>query len=331
MKFDLVLSTLLATAAVTEASPVDFLRKAKPHTPAAHPFKKVGESFQNKTNVSTTPETLQYIVAGGQVPKTNHTVFNNFTEVSNSSSRGLNFTELYDVAQNINTTLGYKQTKAGVVVTNENTIESLGFLSSLLFQSEKPIVIGEDANLAAVVANDTTAASRGTLVVKKDGLIYAGALAPSTKTAGVPLGFVSEDKVTFFYEPSLPSIIAENSTIRTNYTNFTTLNSVAGGFAPVVPIIYDADYSETLIQGLATQVQGLVVVSANATASSISSDVLPIVYTSPDAPLASVTEKDIPAGAIAGGYLTPAKAQILLSVAYANGVTDIESLKKVFA
>lgn len=324
MKFDYILSALLATATLTEASPIDFLRKAK------RPARKASETYQNKTN-TTEPETLQYIVAGGAVPKTNHTLYSNFTEVSNSSSRGLNFTELYDVAQSINTTLGYSQSKAGVVITNENSVESLGFLSSLLFKSEKPIVIAEDATLAAVVANDTAAASRGPLVVKKNGLIYAGALAPSTKAPGIPLGAVSGNQVNFFYEPSLPSIIAENSTIRTNYTNFTTLYVDEYVQAPVVPIIYDADYSSLLIEGLAAEVQGLVVVSANATASTITSETLPIVYTSPNAPFTSVTEEDIPEGTIAGGYLTPAKAQVLLTVAYANGVTDIESLKKVFA
>lgn len=326
MKFEYVFSTLLATAALTEASPVNIFKRNL----AVHNVHSLNETYYNKTNTSSQPETLQYVIAGSRLAESNSTLYSNFTEVSNSS-RGLNFTELYDVAQNINTTLGYSQTKAGVVVTNENTIESLGFLSSLLFESEKPIVIGEDASLAAIVANNTNAASRGPLVVKNNGYIYAGALAPSSDAAGVPLGFVSGEQVNFFYEPCLPSIIAENSTIRTNYTNFTSLDVTKYGVAPMVPIVYDADYSSLLIEGLAAEIQGLVVVSANATASTITSDTLPVVYTSPDAPFAAVTEKDVPEGAIAGGNLTPVKAQVLLSVAYANGVTDVESLKKVFA
>lgn len=340
MKFEYILSTLLATATLTEASPIGFFRRAKKTTSSTtskkasfqtHAAKQAQTAaFHNYTN-TTTPETIQYIVAGGEVAKTNHTLYNNFTEISNSSSRGLNFTELYDVVQSIDTTLSYSTSKAGVVVTNENSIESLGFLSSLLFDSKKPIVIGEDSILAGIVANSTEAASRGPLVVKPNGLIYAAALAPSTKAPGVPIGVVSGSEVTFFYEPSLPSIIAENSTIRTNYTNFTSLYVDKYVSAPVVPIIYDADYSSLLIQGLAAEVQGLVVVSANATASSITSETLPIVFASPNAPFTSVTEKDVPEGTIAGGYLTPAKAQVLLSVAYANGVTDIESLRNVFA
>lgn len=338
MKFEYVLSTLLATAALTEASPINIFKKAKSHTTSTstkqslpiHSVRTLNETYHNKTNISSQPETLQYIIAGGQLTKSNSTLYSNFTEVSNST-RGLNFTELYDVAQNINATLGCSQTKAGVVVTNENNIEALGFLSSLLFESKKPIVISEDASLAAIVANDTSAASRGPLVVKNNGFIYAGALAPSSDAASAPLGFVSGEQVNFFYEPSLPSIISENSTIRTNYTNFTSLNVNEDGSVPLVPIVYDGDYSPLLIEGLAAEVQGLVVVSANATSSVITSDTLPIVYTSPDAPFTAVTEKDVPEGAIAGGYLTPAKAQVLLSVAYANGVTDITSLKKVFA
>lgn len=336
MKFEYILSTLLATASITEASPIDLFKThhttstVSEQSVVTNSVHHLNETYYNRTNTSSQPETLQFIVAGGKLTKTNHTLYNNFTELSNST-RGLNFTQLYDVAQSINATLGYSQSKAGVVITNENTIESLGFLSSLLFESKKPIVIGEDASLAAVVANDTNAASRGPLVVSNNGLIYAGALAPSSDGAGVPMGVVSGGNVTFFYEPSLPSLVAENSTIRTNYTNFTSLNVIKDHAAPVVPIIYDADYSSLLIEGLATEVQGLVVVSANATASTITSKTLPIVYTSPDAPFALVTENDVPEGAIAGGYLTPTKAQVLLSVAYANGVTDIESLKKIFA
>lgn len=91
------------------------------------------ETYYNKTIISSQLEILQYFVADGQLTKTNYTLYNNFTKIANSTRR-FNLTQFYGVARNLNVTVGYSQTKTSDIITNENTIESSGFLSSLLFE-----------------------------------------------------------------------------------------------------------------------------------------------------------------------------------------------------
>lgn len=125
-------------------------------------------------------------------------------------------------------------------------------------------------------------------------------------------------------------LLRKKTTIRINYTNFTSLNIVKEHAAPVVSKIYHAAFSSLLIEWLTTEVQGLIVVSTNTTSSTDTSKTLSIVYTSPNTPFTVITEKDVPEGIIAGGPLTPVKAQVLLPFACTNGVIDINFLKNVF-
>lgn len=287
--------------------------------------------YSNGTNTSITEPTLQYIISGGKVPINNSSSATNYTKVSNST-RSLNITELYGVASKINETISSDDVKGAVVVANSNSLEGLGFLTDLIFNEDKPIVISEDPKLGAVVADDEASEGRGTIVVDKSGLIYQGSLAPGEKCVGIPIGIVVGDKVQYYYDNALESPwFGNDSTITANFTDFTNIVDFEDTSAPIVPIIFDGDYSTDLVDELSDKIQGLVVITTNATESSIVSLSLPIVYTSDKAPFDIISSDDVPEGTIGGGVLTATKAQLLLSVAIANGVDDVDTLKEVFA
>lgn len=59
--------------------------------------------------------------------------------------------------------------------------------------------------------------------------------------------------------------------------------------------------------------------------------VFPVIFTNPSGKkITWLSEKNIPSYAIAGGWLSPVQAQILLGVAVNNGVTSPESIKALF-
>ncbi|XDT41541.1 Asparaginase / glutaminase domain profile [Nakaseomyces glabratus] len=366
MKFQVALTSLLAAAAV--ASPVEdlFKHKAKKSsTSSAHPSsttkgkptssahaKALPSSLasllanttgnaSNMTNSTVAPQKqqLQVIYTGGQVAipstnATNTTAFStNSTALFNTTS-ALNITELYSVAATINQTLADNSTKGAVVVANAKSLESLGFLTSIVLDSKKPIVISADEKMALAVANETAAWNRGPLVVSKEGLVYAGIFTPSSANAvGLPVAVIDDaKKVQWFFSPAPPALINSNSTIRVNYTNFTNTD-IEFAATPLVPIVYDGGYSSSLISSLASTVQGLVVVSSgssNSTTSTIESAQIPVVYANSGAPLTPVSSKDVPQNALSAGYLTPVKAQLLLSIAAINGVNSDEALMSIF-
>ncbi|KAL3232438.1 Sporulation-specific wall maturation protein [Nakaseomyces bracarensis] len=370
MKFQTALTAMLAASAI--ASPIDGLfndKKKKTTSTSTHGKQlptalaallggnsnttSTNSTVSNTTNSSMTNSTmsnmtnmtnsttaeipqLQVIYTGGRVPimsnMSNATFHTNSTKLFNATN-ALNITELYSVAANINETLANNNTMGAVVVSNAKSLESLGFFSSIVLDSEKPIVISEVEELALCVANDTGAMGRGALVVTKNGIIYSGVFTPSSATSigGIPVGVVDDaKKVNWYLAPSVPALVHNNGTIRTNYTNFTSTDVFN---VPLVPIVYDGGYSSSLISSLASSVNGLVVVSSgssNSTTSTIESAEIPIVYADESALFSPVSTKDVPENSISGGYLSPIKAQILLSIAAANGVTTDESLSAIF-
>lgn len=368
MKLEILLSALLTSAAVVEAAPFNILGRARNNKAAENSSDPIAQlltktfgasnststktseatatgtlfsnntgsaynftGYSNRTNTSSSETTLQYIITGGNVPIRNN-VTANYTRVSNST-RSLNITELYDVASKVNATIYKKDSKGVVILANSKSVVGLGFLTDLIFNNDtKPIVISEDPILGGIVAQDKSSKGRGTVVVDKDGIIYQGSLAPSEKDCGIPIGIVVGKEVQYYYDNTLkPSLFSKESAIVKNFTNFTNFIDFDEVVTPVVPIIYDDDSSATIIESLYDEVQGLVVVTSNATESTIQSLDLPVVYASEDAPFAIVSNDDVPENTIGAGTLTAARAQLLLQVAIANGVTEVDALKEVFA
>ncbi|CCD25637.1 Ygp1p NDAI_0F03190 [Naumovozyma dairenensis CBS 421] len=360
MKLEYLLSALLACQTVAEASPIDRIFRHKTpenkqnalasllqsglplpnatnssytNTTSNNGTNNTTTSYQNKTNTTKPADSLQVIFTGGQVSITNTSkVHTNTTNLFNSS-RALNITQMYDVATAINSTININTTTGAVVVANSRSLEGLGFFSSVLFDNKKPIVISDDSKLAAVVAADKGAASRGTLVVTKDGKIYNGVFAPSSicreECAGIPVGIVtSAGKVQWFFDASIPTLVNSTSIIRREFKNFTYASDFTNS---IVPIVYDGEYSSELIESVSGNIEGLVVATTGSSNSTTSPfEDIPVVFAQADSTESFVGEGDVPKGAIAAGYLSPVQAQILLSIAAANGVTETEDVQSLF-
>ena len=360
MKFSVAVTALLAASSIVDASPISFLSKKKHSSKKASSttstsiianasnftsffnttnFTGFGNSsvFANTTRSNTTTaklqETIQVYVTGGHVSLENSTSYtSNCTTLLNQTS-ALNITQLYDVATAVNSTLGSNSTKGTIIVTSEKNLEALGFFAAVVFNSSAPVVVATDAEQASLVANSTGAANRGALVIDTDGVIYSGVFSPSLdqSAASIPVGVITDEKtVAWYFEPSLPNFIAQDSLLRTTFANFTNTTPLEYSIVtPVVPIVYDGGYSEDLVNSVASTISGLVVISSGATTNSTSSQLasqsIPVVYTE-TSPLDIVTAGDVPEGAIAGGCLTPVKAQVFLGIAIANDVTNTTSI-----
>ncbi|CAI4035954.1 hypothetical protein SMKI_14G1640 [Saccharomyces mikatae IFO 1815] len=353
MKFQVVLSTLLACSSAVVASPIENLFRYK-STKASH-GKGINSTLPtwngsntsnvtyanetNSTSNTTTSESsqLQIIVTGGQVPITNSSLTHtNYTRLFNSSS-ALNITELYNVARVVNETIQDKSSSGAVVVTNAKSLEAVSFFLSIVFDTNKPVIVTEDSAYAIPVVNDKNAAKRGVLSVTSDKLVYSGVFTPPTACsygAGLPVAIVDDqDEVKWFFGASKPTLISSSSVIRKEYRNFTSPFGLLENGVPIVPIVYDGGYSSSLIDSLSSAVQGLVVVSSgstNSTSSSIESTKIPVVYAQANTPLNFIDNKDVPKSAVGAGYLSPIKAQILLSIAALNGVTSKSALENIF-
>lgn len=112
-----------------------------------------------------------------------------------------------------------------VVVTNAKSLEAVSFFFSIIFDTEKPIVVTEDSAYAIPVANNKNATKRGVLSVTSDKLVYSGVFTPPTACsygAGLPVAIVDDqDEVKWFFDASKPTLISSDSIIRKEYSNFT--------------------------------------------------------------------------------------------------------------
>ncbi|QLQ82627.1 hypothetical protein HG537_0H03900 [Torulaspora globosa] len=277
---------------------------------------------------------LKVIITGGSVPLSNASQFTNveWQTLFNASST-LNITQLYNVASTVNQTLQDDTYSGVVIVSNQRSVETLGFFSAVVFDTNKTVVVSDDYASGIYVAKDYGSQFRGALTVaQKSGLIYSGVFAPAERDAsGVPVGLLYDKQVNWFMEPSLPLLIDTTSPIRTNYSNFTTTNIST---TPVVPIIFDGNFSQTVVNRLTGSINGLVVAvpdfASNSTASTLSSTQIPVVFAQVSSEIPFVSGDDVPSDAIAAGYLSPIKAQVLVSIAAANNVTSPASVAQLF-
>ncbi|QLL34556.1 hypothetical protein HG536_0G04180 [Torulaspora globosa] len=278
---------------------------------------------------------LKVFITGGSVPLSNTSQFPNveWQTLFNASS-ALNITQLYNVASSVNQTLQDDTFSGVVIVANKPSIEALGFFSAVVFDTNKTVVVTEDPASGIPVAKDFGSQFRGALTVdKKSGLIYSGVFAPAERgAAGVPVGLLHETQVNWFMEPSLPLLIDTTSPIRVTYSNFTTTN--VSNNSPVVPIIFDGNFSQSIVNRLAGSINGLVVAVpdfvSNSSTSTLSSTQLPVVFAGVSSGIPFVAGDDVPSDAIAAGYLSPIKSQVLVSIAAANNVSSPASVDQLF-
>lgn len=277
-----------------------------------------GGGGMNATNGTTGGGNVPVFVVGGSGQ-----VSGSAQRITNTSGT-FNFTQLNQISSQLSRNL---QNDNVVIAANPNSMESIAFYSSVVFNSNNTVVVCEDPSIGQIVASDSHSKGRGALVVSKKNVIYSGALPPW----GAPVGVIGDDKKAHWFTYSCPPIlIAPNSTLRTTYSNFTSSNSST---APTVPIVYQEGISSNLLSSVGSSVDGLVVISSggNSTSTSSMNSSVPIVYAQPQGKVINyVSNSTIPSSGIAAGFLSPVQAQILLSVAIANGVNSTQALKSIF-
>ncbi|QLG74163.1 hypothetical protein HG535_0G00480 [Zygotorulaspora mrakii] len=337
MKFSSVFGVLTACATVL-AGPIYKRDLPSLFSTAAN---STGGVLWNSSNLSNHSNNSNGTVPGGVEPKlqvfitggyydiySNQSEFESvdFVTVSNTTS-SLNLTELYQLGSLVNQSLESDEYYGVVIVSSAASIESLTFFSSVVFDTDKTVVISEDVITGLWVATDPDSATRGPISIGYEtGLIYSG-------VAATPIGITTVEGPVWFLDASKPYLVSDDSSIRSEYSNFTTVQSNLTS-SPVVPVIYDGDFSPDLISSLSSSLDGLVVVvtsvAANSSTSSLSSDTLPVVYAQSSSGLGYVLDDEIPETAISAGYLTPTQAQLLLSIAIVNGVTNPDDIYDVF-
>lgn len=286
-------------------------------------------NFSNGTLPGEPEAKLKVYITGGYYDiSTNDSDYEDveFTTLFNSSS-ALNITQLYNISSLISDTLEDDSYYGVVIVTNAASIEPLAFFSSIVFDTDKAFVISEGVYSGVWVAMDPDSEERGPVTVGYEtGLIYPGITA-------TPIGITTIDGVAWFLDASKPELVGEYSGIRYAYPNFTSTD-VDLSSAPLVPIIYDGDYSPSLINSLSSSLDGLIVVvsslATNVTSSTLESDTFPVVYAQSGPSLSYLAYEDVPENAIAAGYLTPIQAQLLVSISIVNNVTDPSTINTLF-
>lgn len=287
-----------------------------------------GGSYGNSSSSSGSSSVSVFVTGGTSTLSNSSTVDVNWLF---NSSQALNVTQLYQIAVQINQTLGLGTNSGVVIVSNSESLESLGFFCSLLFNTDKPIVIAQDAAVGAAIAQDSSSQARGPLVLGDNNLIYPGVFAPAAgeSSSCAAVGIASDaSNATWFFENSAPALTGPSSVIKQNYTNFTNIQVQS---IPEVPVIYDGSYSTQIISSL-TSASAFVIVSSstNSTMSSVGNTSVPVVFAEGGSGLHYVGPQDVPAGTIPAGYLSPIKSQILLSVAAVNGVNSTDALSALF-
>ncbi|CCF58647.1 hypothetical protein KAFR_0F00500 [Kazachstania africana CBS 2517] len=208
--------------------------------------------FQPNGTITNNPQGVQIFITGGDTDiHTNDSV----TVVSNSTN--LNITQMYDLAANVNQSLTQNTSKAIIIIAADESINEVAFFSSVVFATNKTIVItNTDFVLAKIVAEDPNSQKRGPLIVI-NGLIFSASLPLWAGPVGV---FGSNLHPIFFFDACQPMLTGTNSTIRTNFSNFTSVHT---NFSASVPIIFQESLQVTLNSTLSSSIDGLIIVRSS--------------------------------------------------------------------
>lgn len=325
-----LVSGLLLCSAAVNAAPSSLFKRAAESNVTVSNATLVSNSTSWASN--TTTNLVDVFIACGDAPKGADLSCN----VLYNTTGNLNITQLYNVADNLNKTLMTTETAGIVVQAAAPAFESLSFFLAVVVDTYKTIIITEDAALGAIIARDPRAEGRGPLVIDNTGVIYSGSLTPLS----VPVGVIGDDnKACWFFEAQQTGLFDWNSTLRTTYTNFTNTMPAT---SPIVPVVYQEGVSTDLVSALSASgaVNGLVLISdlaapaptsnTTAPAPATAAPAFPVVCVNPEGGITFLSAANIPTFAIAGGYLTPLQAQLLLTIAISNGVTGATELRSLF-
>ncbi|SCU87192.1 LADA_0E02564g1_1 [Lachancea dasiensis] len=337
MRAGLFFSALMAVATASPVALNDFVKRdSEDFDPIeAWPGNWTLSNWSNWTNSSNVTQwespKLQVFITGGHYKLSNWTSSPDVTITSLFNQTSLNATELYSVASSVSKSLASDAYTGVVVLGHEKALESLGFFLSVVVDSPKSLVVTSKLDDGLTVAWSDDSWWRGTLIVDQT-LIYSGAVYTPSTPGAVSIGAVYDKTPWFWFTPAWPMLLSPESTIRTEYWNFTDViqaNSTISTNGTTIPIVYDAYYNPGLLEYLSGSIDGLVVVSSgNSTGSEFTSASIPIVFASDD--YYPVFVDDVPAGAIAAGGLSPVQSQLLLAIALTNNVTASSQLQDIF-
>ncbi|KAM3165012.1 Asparaginase [Lachancea thermotolerans] len=345
MRASLILSAICAAGA---ASPIAAVGDDTTYVVEAGPASltpwNVWPSWSNASNVSNysnlsnataqvAAPKLEVIVTGGQYTMSNWSSEVHVTRLFNQST--LNATQLARVAQSVEGALDGGEYTGVVVLGAGRALEALGFYLSVVVDTPENVVVTSALEDGVATAWSAWSWFRGALVVD-GGVIYSGAAYSPSAPGWGALGSVIAGAPRYWFTPAWPTLLAPWGSLRVNFTNFTDIvpapaaNATNSSSSMTVPVVFDGYYDPSIVSSLSTAIAGLVVVSSgNSTASDLTSSNIPVVFTSDDG--ATILPEDVPAGAIAGGNLSPLKAQLLLSIALSKDVKETSSLQQLFA
>ncbi|CUS22361.1 LAQU0S05e03642g1_1 [Lachancea quebecensis] len=288
-------------------------------------------NLSNATAQVAAPK-LEVIVTGGHYALSNWSSEVHVTRLFNQSS--LNATQLARVAQSVEGALDGGDYTGVVVLGAGRALEALGFYLSVVVDTPENVVVTSVLEDGIATAWSAWSWFRGALVVD-GGAIYSGAAYSPSAPGWGALGAVVAGAPRYWFTPAWPTLLAPWGALRVNFTNFTDIVPAAAAnatnsSAATVPIVFDGYYDPGVVSSLSSAIAGLVVVSSgNSTSSDLTSSSIPVVFASDDG--ATILPQDVPAGAIAGGDLSPLKAQLLLSIALSKSVKEASSLQQLFA
>lgn len=131
--------------------------------------------------------------------------------------------ELANATSQLNATDSSSELTDLVITVGKDSLERAGFYYALSFPNQT-VVVTENTTKGLFVANNTNSTGRGGLIVDSEGIIYSGITYPHTVIGAVDWN----GKVTYYFDPSLPTLVKvaadyykNNSaaTITSNLTN----------------------------------------------------------------------------------------------------------------
>lgn len=261
------------------------------------------------------------IYTGGDLPSNESTSTYDLRVLYNTTNP-LNLTELYNVSSAIKAENSQNNFTGTVIVGATEGLEALGFFNSITTNFTTPLVVTDDINEGLIVANDPYTLNQSRVTVVSDNVITPGAYAANSNGCPIEIGTVGTDNGAHWLFTDL--VVGLNNRVN---NDFPQLKNDTNATVSVPIISGDSGLILSNLQnisGLVIDAQG-----TNFTDVNLSGVTVPVVITSPNN--AYVAKNQIPANAIQGGNLDATKAQILLSVALANNVTDVAQLQNLFA
>lgn len=294
--------------------------------PSGLSARSFGEAMVSNTSVNTTG----LLYTGGEVwANFTNATLNTIVYEPTLNSSNVTLPELALISTSLNETESSSNLTFLVIAAEYESLQKTGFYFALSYP-EETVVVTENITKGFQVANSTETYGRGGLIVSAEGVIYSAITYPNSA-----VGFVTESgKVVYFFEPSLPKILAPDSPLFSSklFTPFNT-STVASNVTDVLITNYTSSSNKTRKGSSSAFIPEITVVAVNGTAEAnkYSSEhkysSAYTVFASYD--LTFIDTSDLTSKtAIGAGFLSPVQASVLVSFAKAAGVNSLDPFFK---